>query len=408
MPRQSHNATAAAGGALPPASGAGRNIMIGLMAFLTVVDLFATQAILPSLRAHYGVTPAAMSVAVNATTIGMAAAGVLVALLSGRIDRRRGIVASLTILTVPTLLLAHAPDLTSFAILRIAQGLCMASAFALTLAYLGESAMSSEEATAAFAAYVTGNVASNLVGRLLSSGIADFLGLSVNFYAFAALNLAGAVLAASTIHASRPPDGSGAAANAQNVNHQGILRLLRNRSLRTAFMIGFCILFAFIGAFTFVNFVLVRPPLSISQMSIGLVYVVFAPSILTTPLAGRVVSRFGVRRTLVASLSLAALGLPLLVLPHLVAVLPGLVLVAVGTFFAQAVATGFVSLAAPEARSAASGLYLAAYFSGGLAGTALLGQLFDAFGWEACVAGIGASLLLAAGLALTLSDPKRE
>jgi predicted MFS family arabinose efflux permease len=51
-----------------------RSIVIGLTAFLTVVDLFATQAILPSLARHYQVTPAAMGFAVNATTMGMAAA----------------------------------------------------------------------------------------------------------------------------------------------------------------------------------------------------------------------------------------------------------------------------------------------------------------------------------------------
>ena len=44
-----------------------RELVIGLTAFLTVVDLFATQAILPSLVKHYGVSPAAMSLAVNAT-----------------------------------------------------------------------------------------------------------------------------------------------------------------------------------------------------------------------------------------------------------------------------------------------------------------------------------------------------
>lgn len=38
-----------------------RSIVIGLTAFLTVVDLFATQAILPSLTRHYNVTPAALS-----------------------------------------------------------------------------------------------------------------------------------------------------------------------------------------------------------------------------------------------------------------------------------------------------------------------------------------------------------
>ena len=49
-----------------------RSLVIGLTAFLTVVDLFATQAILPSLTRHYNVTPAAMGFAVNASTIGMA------------------------------------------------------------------------------------------------------------------------------------------------------------------------------------------------------------------------------------------------------------------------------------------------------------------------------------------------
>ena len=45
-----------------------RSLIIGLTAFLTVVDLFATQAILPSLTKHYNVTPAAMGFAVNAST----------------------------------------------------------------------------------------------------------------------------------------------------------------------------------------------------------------------------------------------------------------------------------------------------------------------------------------------------
>ena len=43
-----------------------RSLVICTTAFLTLVDLFATQAILPSLTRHYGVTPAAMGFAVNA------------------------------------------------------------------------------------------------------------------------------------------------------------------------------------------------------------------------------------------------------------------------------------------------------------------------------------------------------
>jgi predicted MFS family arabinose efflux permease len=243
-----------------------RSLVIGLTAFLTVVDLFATQAILPSLARAYGVSPAAMGFAVNASTIGMAVAGLGIGALSHRIDRRRGILSSLAVLAVPTALLASAPDLTVFTLLRVAQGLCMASAFALTLAHLGERC-SAAEASGAFAAYITGNVASNLIGRLVSAGIADHLGLALNFYFFAALNLAGAVLVyftlahAPTADVASRPQSALAAWQAH----------LRDSRLRAAFGIGFCILFAFIGTFTYVNFVLVRSPLLLTRMDLGFV-----------------------------------------------------------------------------------------------------------------------------------------
>ncbi len=139
---------------------------------------------------------------------------------------------------------------------------------------------------------------------------------------------------------------------------------LANPQLRADFGIGFCILFAFIGTFTYVNFILMQPPLEVGMMGIGFIYLVFVPSIVTTPLAGKAVQRFGTQATVWASLAVAGVGLPLLVLPSLSAVLLGMVLVGVGTFFAQAAATGFVSRAATTDRGSASGMYLASLFHG--------------------------------------------
>src|SRR5499425_772178 len=292
-----------------------RTVVIGLTAFLTVVDLFATQAILPSLTRAYRVTPAAMGFAVNASTMGMAAAGLIVSVFSQRIDRRFGILVSLALLSIPTALLALAPDLTTFTVLRVAQGLCMASAFTLTLAYLGEEC-SATDAGGAFAAYITGNVASNLVGRLISAAVADHFGLASNFYFFAALNLVGAVLVYFTIARSTLMESSGTMARSP---FAAWLEHLSNPRLRAAFGIGFCILFAFIGTFTYVNFVLVRPPLSLGPMTLGFVYFVFAPSVVTTLLAGRAVRRIGTTRTVWAAFALAGVGLPLLLLPSLAA-----------------------------------------------------------------------------------------
>jgi predicted MFS family arabinose efflux permease len=371
-----------------------RTVIIGLTAFLTVVDLFATQAILPSLAQHYQVTPAAMGFAVNASTMGMAVAGLAMAFLSQHINRRLGILLSLCLLAIPTALLASAPDLTTFTILRVVQGLCMASAFTLTLAYLGEEC-SPADSGGAFAGYITGNVASNLIGRLVSAGVADHFGIAANFYFFSGLNLAGAVLVYFTIRSTRPTT----AVEAPGSSPLAALNMhLQNPPLLAAFGIGFCILFAFIGTFTYVNFILVREPLSLGRMALGLVYLVFLPSIVTTPFAGAAVRSFGTRPTLWSSLALAAVGLPLLLLPDPAPVIAGLMLVGIGTFFAQAAATGFVGRAATTDRGSASGIYLACYFFGGLIGTAVLGQIFDRLGWAACAAGIafvlaGAALL---------------
>jgi YNFM family putative membrane transporter len=95
-------------------------------------------------------------------------------------------------------------------------------------------------------------------------------------------------------------------------------------------------------------------------------------------------------------------GLALLLLPNLYAVVAGLTLVGVGTFFAQAVATGHVGRIARGDRAAASGLYLSSYYCGGLAGAAVIGQLFDRIGWFAAVAGVSAALGLAALLGARL------
>jgi predicted MFS family arabinose efflux permease len=169
----------------------------------------------------------------------------------------------------------------------------------------------------------------------------------------------------------------------------------RDPALRAAFGLGFCILFAFIGTFTYVNFILVRAPLSLGMMEVGFVYFVFLPSVVTTLLAGKAVALFGMRLCLWGGLAIAALGLPLMLSSHLADVLAGMVLVGVGTFFAQACATGFVGQAARTNRGVASGTYLACYFFGGLVGSAVLGQLFDHLGWLACVAGVGAALATA-------------
>ncbi|RWO41365.1 MAG: MFS transporter [Mesorhizobium sp.] len=383
------------------AAGNWRFGIIAVIAFLTLVDLFATQAILPSLVVKFGVSRATMGFAVNASTFGMAVAGIAVALFGRNLDRRNGIWISLAVLAIPTTLLSQTDSIVVFALLRVVQGLCMSTAFTLTMAYLAEH-FSARQTTGALAAYVTGNVASNFFGRLMSAAVADTFGISTNFLTFAALNLIGAALVWFTLQktsAMMRADAIGGPARAAWKSP------LKNAELRACFAIGFLILFVFIGTFTYVNFQLVAAPLSLSPMALGLVYFVFLPSMLTTPLAGRVAAGLGPRIGIDATLALAILGLLLLLTSRLPIVLGGMALVAIGTFLAQAIATGHVSRTASRDRAAASGIYLASYYAGGLAGSFVIGQIYDRIGWTACVAVLAAVLAGAIAVARSLKSP---
>ena len=91
-------------------------------------------------------------------------------------------------------------------------------------------------------------------------------------------------------------------------------------------------------------------------------------------------------------MALAIAGLAALLATSLPVVLAGMALVAVGTFLAQAIATGHVGRTAKRDKAAASGIYLASYYAGGLVGSFVLGQVFDRVGWTACVAVLVAAL----------------
>lgn len=374
-----------------------RGVVIGLVAFLTLVDLFGAQAILPRLTAAYGVEPGVMGLAVNASTLGMTVAGLLVAYYADRIDRRRGIWLSLAVLALPTALLSLATDPLVFGLLRIAQGACMATAFTLTMTYLSERC-SKTAAAGAMAAYITGNVLANLVGRLFASELADVVGVQASFLGFAALNVVGALLAYAVFKDQPAPGPSPRSPFAAWGAHW------REPRLRASFLIGFLLLFVFVGVFTYVNFWLVGPAIGLAPAALGLVYLVFLPAVVTTPLAGRLVRRLGPRATLLTAALCALAALGLTALPRLEPVLAGLAVIGVATFLAQAAVTAFVGRTAERDHAAANGLYLTAYYLGGLTGAFLLGVIYDAAGWPATAVVLGAALGLTAVVSRALTE----
>lgn len=372
-----------------------RSVIISIVSFLTLIDLFGAQALLPQIIVAFRSDPGTAGFAVNAATLGMAVSGMTVAWFADRIDRKRGIWVCLALLSIPTALLSITHSIWIFMALRVIQGALMAAAFTLTATYLSERCDMTAKG-GALAAYITGNVASNLFGRLTAVTLSDVTSLSGSFLFFAGLNLVGAAFALILIgpRDDVPPMRADSALDAWK-------RHFSNPALRAVFGIGFFILFIFVGVFTYVNLYLVNQ-LHLSPMSLGLVYLVFAPAIITTPMAGNLVRKFGPRTALTLSLGVALASLTLTLSSELWVVLTGLALLGMATFSAQAAATGYVSANVSSDRAQANGLYLTSYYLGGLVGALLLGQVNAHFGWPATVLGVGAAIVAAIGLARSL------
>ena len=368
-----------------------RSTIIAVISFLTLIDLFGAQALLPQIIEAYKTNAGIAGVAVNAATLGMAVSGITVAWFADRIDRKRGIWICLALLAIPTAALCLTESIWAFMAFRILQGTLMAASFTLTMTYLSEQC----EVMAiggALAAYITGNVASNLFGRLAAVTMAGATGLSGTFLFFALLNLIGAVFAYVMIG---PRDAS------PPIRSRSPLAAWRRHfavpSLRATFGIGYLILFIFVGVFTYVNLYLVKE-LGLPPRSLGLVYLIFGPAIITTPLAANQVKKYGPKSALLYSLAIVLLGLAFTLSGSVWIVLTGLSIIGMAIFFAQAAATGYLSKSVTADRAQANGLYLTSYYLGGLMGAVVLGQINMAYGWWGTAVAIGIATLLAVAL----------
>jgi predicted MFS family arabinose efflux permease len=185
---------------------------------------------------------------------------------------------------------------------------------------------------------------------------------------------------------------------------------LRNPRLLAICGLGFTVLFSLVGVFTYVNFYLAQPPFNLTPAELGSIFFVYLLGCVVTPLSGRFLDRHGFRRTMLLSLGMCLGGLLLTLARSLPVVIAGLAIFSSGIFVSQSAATVLMGQVAGRARSAAAGLYVTFYYTGGSAGTALTAWFWLRGGWPACVGLFAAASLftLILGLAGGNSEAGRE
>jgi MFS transporter, YNFM family, putative membrane transport protein len=336
--------------------------------------MYSTQAILPELSREFGVSPSEAGLSVSVVIAALAVAAWFWGPLSDRIGRRASLVLASGAIVVPTLLVALAPSFELLLALRALQGLCMPGLITVGVPYVTE-AYTPSLGPRAMGYYIAALVAGGLVGRV---GVALLTG-AIGWRA--ALGLLTLLPLASTLLMRRGlPQEPSTGRRTTPLSTRAAARVLHNPVLLAATLAGSALFFAFVGAFSYIDFRLERPPFSLDPSITGLVFLVWAMGA-AGPAAGRLAGSRGWRIVALGGLGLAAAGVALSLTDSLPLVLIGLALITLGNFSGVTAAQLGVAESTEHDRGLASALYFSAYYIAGALGGYVPGLAFERWHW---------------------------
>jgi MFS transporter, YNFM family, putative membrane transport protein len=372
-------------------------MLAGMCTFLSV---YSTQPLLPLLRQIFHASEFAVSLTVSATIFATALTAPIIGMVAERRGRKKVIVPSLFLLTIPTALAATSTSLGALTFWRFAQGLFVPGVIAVMLAYINEE-WAGRAVGHAMSSYVTGTVIGGFLGRFLSGIIATHWNWRASFLVIAALNLVGAIV----VRAWLPLAENFVRAEHWQQVADHAKQHLRNARLLANFGMGATALFALVGCFTYANFYLAAPPFRLNSAQLGSIFFVYLLGAVITPQSGRFLDRFGFRRTAILYCGMMIAGLLFTLMRSLPVVIFGLAIFSSGVFVGQAAATVQTGAIAGRARSSAAGLYVAFYYLGGSIGATLTGLFWRWEGWPGCVVVLAGASVLSLWLARMSSRP---
>ncbi len=373
-------------------------MLAGMCTFLSV---YCTQPLLPFLQKIFGASALEVSLTVSATIFAVAIVAPFIGMLAERTGRKKVIVPSLFLLTVPMLLAATSHTLPSLIFWRFVQGIFVPGVIAVMLAYINEE-WAGRGVGRAMAAYVTGTVIGGFLGRFIAGVIATHWHWRATFVVLGLLNLLGAIVVRSWLPLAKN------FVKAEHISHtfSDAWDHLHNPRLLANFGNGGTFLFALVGGFTYANFYLAAPPFHLNAAQLGSIFFVYLLGVVVTPLSGRFLDHYGLRRTSVLYCAMMLSGLGLTLIRSLPAIIAGLALFSSGVFIAQASATVQTGTIAGRARSSAAGLYVTFYYLGGSLGATITGWFWEWKHWPGCVLLLGFMSLASLLLAILSSRPR--
>src|SRR5690606_1613440 len=161
-----------------------------------------------------------------------------------------------------------------------------------------------------------------------------------------------------------------------------LVRPLRSARLLALYAQGFLLMGAFVALYNYLGFHLIGPPFLMPVWLVTLLFLAYLAGTLSSPWAGALASRVGRRAVLLGSIGVFLSGVLLMLVPHPIVILAGLVIFTAGFFGAHAIASSWAPVIADaETRAQAPSLYYFVYYAGSSLFGWVLGMVFGQAGW---------------------------
>ena len=366
-----------------------------LAGFTTFSLLYSVQPLLPLFAAEFHVGAAASALSLSLATGALAFAILCAGALSESMDRKRLMFASMAMAAVLNLIASVVPSWHAMLVARAIEGLVLGGVPAVAMAYLAEE-IHPKGLGRAMGQYVGGTAFGGMMGRVGVSVLSDAFGWRPALFVVSLLGLAAAI----GFWCLLPPSKHFVRRTGVKLSeHVAAWRgHLTHPMLPLLFAMGFLMMGMFVAVYNYAGFRLMRPPFSLSQRAIGLIFCAYLFGIAASATAGGLSDRFGRAPALLSGIGLAIAGVLLALATWLPAVILGIVLLTIGFFVAHSVSSAWVGALGGRSKGHAASLYLLAYYIGSSTLGAMGGWFWDHSGWGA-LAGYALVVLAIAALA---------
>ncbi len=344
----------------------------------TFALLYCVQPILPVLSQEFGVSPAASSLSLSAST-GLMAIGLLfTGPVSDAVGRKSVMVVALMLAAGCTLICAFMQSWNGILVMRALIGLSLSGVAAVAMTYLSEEIHPSVVAFS-MGLYISGNSIGGMSGRLVTGVLTDFFSWRVAVAVIGVFALCSAIMFWRILPASKHFRASSLKPRKLAINFK---LHWRDSGLPLLFLEGFLIMGSFVTMFNYIGYRLLSTPYHLSQAVVGVLSVVYLMGTYSSPKAGALTGVYGRGPVLLGSIGLMLVGILITALPAVWSIFIGMVLFTGGFFAAHSVASGWIGRRARRAKGQASSLYLFSYYAGSSVAGTLGGYFWHSFGWN--------------------------